>query len=242
MDFYPYPDPSGSSIQAIFSIRNTMTNFISLICVYDRDYSVLNIKIDPASNPNYLFDATSYNSISIQPGIPIMIGVLALIIVICFGIYRELESNRCRTQGQPQELGVGFSTARAWVNSIETLKVYFGDFSHEEFTIRNGKNAALDICGVFDSASPNKVSQSWLGYYDILNFVWFQGAQYLRFMQPSGELIGFPLLDPNYLNVQCASELYLQDGVNCVTNKASDDYFLHAPTKSFQSKLSLIIL
>ena len=69
MDFYPYSAPYGSSIQAIFSIRNTETNFISLICVYDRDSSVLNIKIDPANNPNYLFDATGSNSLSIQPGI-----------------------------------------------------------------------------------------------------------------------------------------------------------------------------
>ena len=68
MDFYPYSATSASSVQTIFSIRNTATNFISLICVYDRDLSVLNIKIDPASNPNYLFNPTSYNAISIQPG------------------------------------------------------------------------------------------------------------------------------------------------------------------------------
>lgn len=68
MDFYPYSASTGSLIQAIFSIRNTENDFISLICFYDRNASVLNIKIDPASNSDYLFDAASYNSISIQPG------------------------------------------------------------------------------------------------------------------------------------------------------------------------------
>ena len=90
------------------------------------------------------------------------------------------------SQGQPHELGVGFSAARAWVNQIGTSKVYFGDFGAEKFTILDENNAALEICGAFDSISPNKVSQTWLGYYDVLNFVWFQGSQYL-FQNTSGK-------------------------------------------------------
>ena len=89
------------------------------------------------------------------------------------------------SQGQPHDLGVGFSAVRVWVNQIRTSTVYFGDFGAGKFTILDGHNAVLDICGVFDSTRPNKVSQTWLGYYDVLNFVWFQGAQYL-FQNTSG--------------------------------------------------------
>ena len=82
-------------------------------------------------------------------------------------------------QGQPQALGVGFSSVRVWVNGTATPRVFFGDFATGDNTIADGNNAALEICGVFDSAGPNSVSSSLTGYFDILNFVWFQGAQVL---------------------------------------------------------------
>ena len=80
-------------------------------------------------------------------------------------------------QAQPQGLEVGFSSARVWVNQSVTSRVFFGDFATGDTTIVDGDNAALDICGVFDSTSPNLVSSSLTGYFDILNFVWFQGAR-----------------------------------------------------------------
>ena len=83
------------------------------------------------------------------------------------------------SQMQPLELGVGFAAVRVWVNEHVTPKVYFGDFVEEKYPITDGNSAVLDICGPFDSTTPNKVSQTWLGYYDVLNFVGIQGAQYL---------------------------------------------------------------
>ena len=82
-------------------------------------------------------------------------------------------------RGQPFELEVGFSAVRVWVNENESPKVYFGDFDAGKYPITDANNAVLDICGPFDSTTPSKVSQTWLGYYDVLNFVWIQGAQYL---------------------------------------------------------------
>ena len=80
-------------------------------------------------------------------------------------------------QAQPQGLEFGFSSTRVWVNQSVTPRAIFGDFATGDTTIVDGDNAALDICGVFDSTSPNLVSSSLTGYFDILNFVWFQGAR-----------------------------------------------------------------
>jgi len=82
-------------------------------------------------------------------------------------------------QAQPLSFGIGFSSIRVWVNQISTPRVYFGNFATEDFTIMDGNNAALEICGVYDSTSATLINPSLTGYFDILNFVWFQGAQSL---------------------------------------------------------------
>ena len=89
------------------------------------------------------------------------------------------------SQGQPQELGSGFSVVRVWVNSNASPRVYFGNFSLGKYTVLDGDNAAIEICGAFESTSPNKVSQGLQEYYDLLNFVWYEGAQNL-FEGPPG--------------------------------------------------------
>ena len=86
-------------------------------------------------------------------------------------------------QVQPQEFGLGFAYARVWVNQTSTPKVFFGDFAAGDTTIADGNNAALEICGVFDSAS-----SSLTGYFDVLNFIWFQGSQGL-FISTTGNII-----------------------------------------------------
>jgi len=111
-------------------------------------------------------------------------------------------------QAQPQEFGVGFSSARIWVNQTVTPRVYFGDFSTGDTTIADGNNAALEICGVFDSTSSNMVNPNLSGYFDVLNFLWFQGSESL-FQDTSGSyhynyllcmsVYLFPLL--SFLNV-----------------------------------------
>ena len=89
------------------------------------------------------------------------------------------------SQGQPQEFEIGFSAVRVWVNSNVIPRVYFGNFFLGKSTVYDGDNAALDLCGAFESTSPNKVSQALQGYYDMLNFVWYQGAQNLFQGPPS---------------------------------------------------------
>jgi hypothetical protein len=80
-------------------------------------------------------------------------------------------------QTQPLSFGVGFSSVRVWVNQTSTPRVYFGNFTTGDFTIVDGKSTALEICGVYDSTSSGNVNPTLTGYFDILNFVWFQGAQ-----------------------------------------------------------------
>ena len=68
LDFYPYPPPFGSSSQAIFSIRNSATNLISIVCYYDRNVGSLNIMITDTTHSYYLLDYTIYSSIPVLSG------------------------------------------------------------------------------------------------------------------------------------------------------------------------------
>ena len=82
-------------------------------------------------------------------------------------------------QAQPQGLEEGFSSARVWVNGTNSSWVYFGNFASGDTTLSDGNNSAFEICGVYDATSPDLVSSSLGGYFDVLNLVWFQGAQSL---------------------------------------------------------------
>lgn len=83
------------------------------------------------------------------------------------------------SQGQPYQLGVGLSFARVWVNQNVSPKIYFGNFATGNPPILNGNNVTLDLCGMFDSASSDNVNPAFKGYFDLLNFIWIQGAQNL---------------------------------------------------------------
>ena len=82
-------------------------------------------------------------------------------------------------QAQPQGLEVGSSSARVWINGTNSSWVYFGNFASGDTTVSDGSSAGFEICGVYDSASPHLVSSNLGGYFDVLNLVWFQGAQSL---------------------------------------------------------------
>ena len=82
-------------------------------------------------------------------------------------------------QAQPQGLGEGCSSVRIWVNGTSSPWLYFGNFASGDTTLSDGNNAAFEICGVYDPASPDLVSSSLGGYFDVLNLIWFQGAQSL---------------------------------------------------------------
>ena len=83
------------------------------------------------------------------------------------------------SQGQPQEFQIGFSVVRIWVNENVAPRVYFGNFSLGKYTIYDWNSDVLDLCGVYDSIGPNNVNSDIQGYYDVLNFVWYQGVQNL---------------------------------------------------------------
>jgi hypothetical protein len=83
------------------------------------------------------------------------------------------------------ETGTGFSSARIWVNSTVTPRVYFGNFAIGDIAIADGNNAALDICGAYDSISSNLVSTVLTGAFDILNLLWIEGSEGL-FQNSSG--------------------------------------------------------
>ena len=61
------------------------------------------------------------------------------------------------------------------VNTNITPRVFFGEFGEGEFAIADGNNAALEICAVSDITS-GTITPLYTGYFDILNFVWFQGS------------------------------------------------------------------
>ena len=67
-DFYPYPPPHGSNEQAIFTIRNTATDFVSLRCVYFQNTATLNLVINEAGTESYPLDPSTASSIPIQSG------------------------------------------------------------------------------------------------------------------------------------------------------------------------------
>ena len=88
-------------------------------------------------------------------------------------------------QAQPIEFGIGFSSMRAWVNKTATPRVYFGDFSIG-FTPADGNNVFFDLCGCYDPVN-NVVDSSRSGSLDVMNFLWFEGAESL-FQDSSGML------------------------------------------------------
>ena len=121
------------------------------------------------------------------------------------------------SQGQPFELGDGFAAARVWVNENVTPRVGFGDFAAGKYPVTDGNNAALDICGPFDPTTPNKVSQTWLGYYDVLNFVWIEGAQNL-FQDTSSKFHSERLKSISIAQMQI---VFSQHFPSCLTHKLS---------------------
>ena len=65
-DFYPYTD--GPDIQTIFSIRNTVTNYVSLRVDYFKSIRSLNVYIMPLTlEPYYVLNETEVSSLSITP-------------------------------------------------------------------------------------------------------------------------------------------------------------------------------
>ena len=63
-------------------------------------------------------------------------------------------------------------------------RFYFGNFSNGDTPIIDGNNAAFELCGYYSGATQ---SLGNTGTFDILNFVWIQGAEGV-FQDSSGNI------------------------------------------------------
>ena len=80
------------------------------------------------------------------------------------------------------------------MNDEVTPRTYFGDFAIGDTPIIDGDNAALDLCGNYDGTTPQST-----GTFDVLNFVWMQGAQGV-FQDSSGNSSCDLILSVNLIN------------------------------------------
>ena len=71
------------------------------------------------------------------------------------------------------------------MNKESIPRVYFGDFSIGN-TPADGNNAFFDLCGCYDPVN-NVVDSTLSGAFDVMNFLWFEGAESL-FQDSSGML------------------------------------------------------
>ena len=176
LDFYPYSD--GRPTQTIFSIRDTSTNTISLRLDFILTFNTINIWIEPSpASRYYVFDSAITSQISIATGNNKLFfqnklyNINNILIDAWNHVIVEI------VQAQHLSFGLGYSSAKVWVNENGISPVYFGDFSTGDTTIANGNNAALDICGAYDNSSPGLVDSSLTGTFDLMNILWFQGSE-----------------------------------------------------------------
>ena len=170
MHLYPYS--GGPTIQTIFSIRNTATNYLSLQFFFTNG-GRFNIWTNPPSGAYYVFSGNEngYSGLS-----ALTFGKFS-----CYNSHLRLfyillgSWNRVVVeiiQAQPLEIAAGYSSARIWVNGNVSPRVYFGNFADGDTPIIDGNDAALDLCGNYDGTTPQST-----GTFDILNFIWLQGAE-----------------------------------------------------------------
>ena len=130
------------------------------------------------------------------------------------------------------------------MNTAVTSRRYKGNFP-DDAPISDGGNNVVELCGAWDG------STLWnTGKFDLINFVWIQGAQVL-YQDSSGNSRIFSLnnvfqdatcLWKAFLNpyqescLMCRSGYYLKDNRKCVASNSDNNYFLHTPTSSYQSK------
>ena len=248
-----YPHSGGPALQTIFSIRNTATGFVSLEFFFTND-GLLQLWVNPPSGGHGVFLGNYGLS-------PLNFGKLQFH-TSHFNLPNiELDSwNRVVVeiiQAQPLEIGDGFSSARLWVNGDVSPRVYFGNFSNGDTPIIDGNNAAFELCGYYG------ITQSLgnTGIFDLLNFVWIQGAEGV-FQDSSGNIECFFTLLANLNSLSadascewkvftnpsqsscliCSPGHDLKDNTKCVSSNSDDNYFLHIPTNSYQSIQDFISL
>ena len=179
MDFYPYPDPTRTTPQTIFSIRNTVTNVVSLRLDYFSNNRSLNVWINPVSAtpakaPYYVLTTAISGDLLVSAGNLNSFHSFHLIL-IHLGSWNRLSVEII--QAQPLEHNAGNSSLKLFVNTSSTPRVYFGDVSSGDIPIADESNAAFDVCGARESSTQNLINT---GSFDILNLFWIPGAQVLH--------------------------------------------------------------
>lgn len=175
MDIFLYS--GGTSTQTIFSIRNTATNYISLRFDYLPNARIFDIYYIPTvpDAPYYLYGGVFAARMEIFQGMHYFINYLLKL--------RIERWNRVIVEiAKVHNLGglPGLSSARLRVNKNMNREVFFGSISPlpGNQAVVDGNNAALELCGVSNVVS-GTVTPSQSGYFDVVNFVWFQGAHHL---------------------------------------------------------------
>lgn len=257
MDFYPYPNSTRTTPQTIFSVRNTVTNVVSLRLDYFSNNQSLNVWINPVSAnpkkaPYYVLTQAQSKSLLISAGSLDSFHSF-LLILIHLGSWNRLTMEII--QAQPLEQNIGYSSVRLFANSSKTSRVYFGKIENGDIPIPDGTMVAFDICGARDSSTTKLINT---GSFDIMNMFWLPGAQVV-YKDATGIVI-FPNLSNFFLLhsdktcqnqvfidslqaacVQCSAGYKMIDNRKCVTTAPNSSYFLHSPTNSYQRNIKYYI-
>jgi hypothetical protein len=95
-------------------------------------------------------------------------------------------------QAQPTEFGTGLCSGRVWINGVSTPRTYFCDFSSGYDLFADMDNAKIELCSREVSGEPGVLDNTTDSYSDIVDFMWFKGAEGL-FTNTSGTEILQPI-------------------------------------------------
>lgn len=75
-------------------------------------------------------------------------------------------------QAQPVEFLTGYFSGRLWINAAEQPRTYFGDASKPLF--QNLNSVELNFCARWNT---EQTGIAVFGNYDVMNLIWFRGAE-----------------------------------------------------------------
>ena len=158
-----------TTIQNLASVRNAVSNYVSLTVYYDPTDGLIKIKLQ---NP-------TWNQVVVSA---LAVELCIFSILFCspksgsFALMQDYWNRVVVELGSVKPTGFsnGFYQGRIILNQTEpTDYTYFGDFSTNPL-FQEMSNAAIDICSTRVSGSTTRDS-SLDGNYDMMNFAWFRG-------------------------------------------------------------------
>ena len=79
-------------------------------------------------------------------------------------------------QAQPSEFEVGYSSARVWINGVVSTKFYFDDYASSDYLFSDINDVEIMLCSRTNSGHDVNSLVNF-GNYDMMNFIWFRGAE-----------------------------------------------------------------